>query len=155
MLFPNVGNQLICWLCTAKKPTLMPIHEYMSRRVQLFSYFEKGLLRCTMELLTAQERAEKIFLGQLKMHQMKYAEMPKTVPADVVPLVAFFKQCHHADQASGLLDKLKKGKKKAYQDNDCKKAPTTRDRGCRKHSYRDTHRSSRERYHDRKHHGCK
>ncbi len=29
--FPNVGNQLICWLCTAKKPALMPMHEFMRR----------------------------------------------------------------------------------------------------------------------------
>ena len=92
-----------------------------------------------MELPTAQERAEQIFLGQPKMHQMKYAETHKTVPADVVPLVAFFKQCHNADQASGLLDKLKKGKKKAYQENDGKKAPTMRDQGCKKHAYNDTH----------------
>jgi hypothetical protein len=27
--FPNVGNQLIHWLCTAKKPALMPMHEFM------------------------------------------------------------------------------------------------------------------------------
>ncbi len=27
--FPNVGDQLICWLCMAKKPALMPIHEFM------------------------------------------------------------------------------------------------------------------------------
>ena len=27
--FPNVGNQLICLLCMAKKPTLMPMHEFM------------------------------------------------------------------------------------------------------------------------------
>jgi hypothetical protein len=33
--FPNVGNQLICWLCTAKKPTLMPMHKFMWRQVQL------------------------------------------------------------------------------------------------------------------------
>jgi hypothetical protein len=29
--FPNVGNQLICWLCTAKKPALMPMHKFMWR----------------------------------------------------------------------------------------------------------------------------
>jgi hypothetical protein len=29
--FPNLGNQLICWLCTAKKLALMPIHEFMRR----------------------------------------------------------------------------------------------------------------------------
>jgi hypothetical protein len=27
--FPNVGDQLIRWLCTAKKPTLMLMHEFM------------------------------------------------------------------------------------------------------------------------------
>jgi hypothetical protein len=27
-VFPNVGNQLICWLCTAKKPALMPMHKF-------------------------------------------------------------------------------------------------------------------------------
>jgi hypothetical protein len=27
--FPNIGNQLIRWLCVAKKPALMPMHEFM------------------------------------------------------------------------------------------------------------------------------
>ncbi len=27
--FPNVGDQLICWLCTAKKPALVQMHEFM------------------------------------------------------------------------------------------------------------------------------
>ena len=27
--FPNIGDQLIRWLLTAKQPALMPIHEYM------------------------------------------------------------------------------------------------------------------------------
>jgi hypothetical protein len=27
--FPIEGNQLIHWLCTAKKPTLMPMNEFM------------------------------------------------------------------------------------------------------------------------------
>jgi hypothetical protein len=27
--FPNVGDQLICWLCTAKKPALMLMHEFI------------------------------------------------------------------------------------------------------------------------------
>ena len=29
--FPNIGDQLICWLCTAKKPALMLMHEFMRR----------------------------------------------------------------------------------------------------------------------------
>ncbi len=32
--FPNIGNQLICWLCTAKKPTLMPMHKFTWRWVR-------------------------------------------------------------------------------------------------------------------------
>jgi hypothetical protein len=31
--FPNMGYQLICWLCTAKKPALMPMHEFMRHQV--------------------------------------------------------------------------------------------------------------------------
>ncbi len=27
--FPNIGDQLICWLRTSKKPALMPMHEFM------------------------------------------------------------------------------------------------------------------------------
>jgi hypothetical protein len=27
--FPNIGDQLICWFCTSKKPALMPINEFM------------------------------------------------------------------------------------------------------------------------------
>ncbi len=27
--FPNIGNQLICWLSMAKKPALMPMHKFM------------------------------------------------------------------------------------------------------------------------------
>jgi hypothetical protein len=29
--FPNISNQLICWLHTAKKPALMRMHEFMRR----------------------------------------------------------------------------------------------------------------------------
>jgi hypothetical protein len=43
--FPNVGNQLICWLCTAKKPALMPMHKFMRHQVQLLSYLKGGYLR--------------------------------------------------------------------------------------------------------------
>ena len=108
-----------------------------------------------MELPTVQERAEQIFLGKPKPHLMKYAETHKTVPSDVVPLIAFFEQCHNADAVSRVLDKLKKGKKKVNQDTDHKKAPTTRYQGHKKHAYRDTRQSSPECYHDHKHHDCK
>jgi hypothetical protein len=41
--FSNVGDQLICWLCTAKKPTLMPMHKFMWHRVQLLSYLRVAI----------------------------------------------------------------------------------------------------------------
>jgi hypothetical protein len=43
--FSNIGNQLICWLCTSKKPALMPMHKFMQRQVKLLSYLEGGYLR--------------------------------------------------------------------------------------------------------------
>ena len=94
-----------------------------------------------MELPIMQESAEQIFLGQPKMHQMKYAETHKTVPSDIVPLVAFFQQCHNTNRVSGVLDKLKKGKKKVDKYTDRKKVPTKRDQGCKKHAYCDARRS--------------
>jgi hypothetical protein len=42
--FPNIGNQLICWLHTAKKPTLMPMHKFMPCQVQLLSYLKSDYL---------------------------------------------------------------------------------------------------------------
>jgi hypothetical protein len=42
--FPNLGGQLIPWLCTAKKPALMPMHKFMRHCVQLLSYLEGGYL---------------------------------------------------------------------------------------------------------------
>jgi hypothetical protein len=59
--FPNVGDKLIRWLCTAKKPALMPIHKFMQCQGQLLSYLEGGYLRQTMEVPTAQEKSEQIF----------------------------------------------------------------------------------------------
>jgi hypothetical protein len=42
--FPNIGNQLIYWLCMAKKLTLIPMHEFTWRQVQLLSYLKGGYL---------------------------------------------------------------------------------------------------------------
>jgi hypothetical protein len=42
--FPHVGDQLICWLHTAKKPALMPMHEFMGHQVQLLSYLDDGYI---------------------------------------------------------------------------------------------------------------
>jgi hypothetical protein len=59
--FPNVGNQLICWLCMAKNTALMPMHKFMRHQVQLLSYLEGGYLCQMMEVPTAQEKSKQIF----------------------------------------------------------------------------------------------
>jgi hypothetical protein len=48
--FPNIGNQLICWLCIAKKPALMPMHKFMRHWVQLLSYLESDYLHQKMDV---------------------------------------------------------------------------------------------------------
>ncbi len=62
--FSNIGNQLICWLCTAKKPTFMSMHKFMHCQVQLLSYLEGNYLRQKMDVPTAQEKSEQIFFTQ-------------------------------------------------------------------------------------------
>jgi hypothetical protein len=42
--FPNIDNQLICWLCTSKKPALMPMHKFTQCQVQLLGNLEGGYL---------------------------------------------------------------------------------------------------------------
>jgi hypothetical protein len=66
--FPNIGNQLICWLCMAKKPALMPMHKFMWHQVQLLSYLEGEYLHQAMDVLTAQEKSEQIIFAQPKAH---------------------------------------------------------------------------------------
>jgi hypothetical protein len=107
----NVGDQLICWLCTAKKPTLMPMHKFMWRQVQLLSFLEGGYLRQTMEVPTVQERSEQIFFVQPKEHQFKFADLNKMVPTDPLKLIAFFEQCQATNRAAGILEKITKDKK--------------------------------------------
>jgi hypothetical protein len=70
----NLGDQLIRWLCVAKNPAFMLIHEFMWHQMQLFSYFDNGYLHQTMELPTAQEKSEQIFLMHLKAHQYKFRD---------------------------------------------------------------------------------
>jgi hypothetical protein len=117
--FPNVCNQLIRWLCTTKKPTFMLMYEFMRRQVQHFCYNDGGYLHQTMELPIAQEKSKQIFLAQPKAHQYKFSETNKTVPTDLLWLIAFFEQCQTADKVTGILDKIKekeqpKEKKTAY-----------------------------------------
>jgi hypothetical protein len=109
--FPDVGNKLIHWLHTAKKPALLPMHEFMRCQVQLLSYLKGGYLRQTMEVPTAQEKSEQIFFAQPKAHQLKFADLNKTVHTDPIKLIAFFEQCQATDKTTGILEKIAKDKK--------------------------------------------
>ncbi len=109
--FPNIGDQLICWLCTAKKPALMPMHEFMRHQMQLLSYLEGNYLRQTMDVPTAQEKSEQIFLAQPKAHQNKFTNLNKTVPANPLRMIAFFEQCQATNKAAGVLEKIARDKK--------------------------------------------
>ncbi len=143
--FPNIGNQLIRWLCTAKKPTLMPMHKFMWCQAQLLSYLESDYLRQTMDVPTAQEKSEQIFFAQPKAHQNKFADLNKMVPANPLRMIAFFKQCQATDKAAGTLDKIAKDKKQP-KEKKMAHLPTAHShessyRQYRSRNYRDHHRS--------------
>jgi hypothetical protein len=108
--FPNIGNQLICWLRTSKKPTLMPMHKFTRHWVQLLSYLNGGHLCQTMDVPTVQEKSEQIFFAQPKVHQNKLASLNKMVPTDPLKMIAFFAQCQATDKAASVLEKIAKDK---------------------------------------------
>jgi hypothetical protein len=108
--FPNIGNQLIHWLHTSKKPACMPMHEFMHCRVQLLSYLDGGYLRQTMDVPTMQEKNKQIFFAHSKVHQNKFADHNKTVLTDPLKMIAFFEQCQATNKAAGILEKIAKDK---------------------------------------------
>ncbi len=149
--FANIGDQLICWLRTAKKPALMLMHEFMWRQVQLLSYLKSDYLRQTMDVPTVQEKSEQIFFAQPKVHQNKFANLNKRVPADPLRMIAFFEQCQATNKAAGILKKIARDKKQPKEKSTAH-VPTARSREssykqhcC--HKYRDYHQSNR-RYHN-------
>jgi hypothetical protein len=64
-----------------------------------------------MEVPTAQGKSEQIFFAQPKAHQFKFANLNKTVPTDLLKLIAFFEQCQATGKAAGILEKIAKDKK--------------------------------------------
>jgi hypothetical protein len=109
--FLDIGNQLICWLRMAKKPTLMPMHKFMRHQVQLLSYLESDYLRRTMDVPTAQEKSEQIFFLQPMAHQNKFDDLNKMAPSNLLRMIAFFEQCQATNKLAGILDKIAKDKK--------------------------------------------
>jgi hypothetical protein len=68
-----------------------------------------------MEVPTAQEKSEQIFFAQPKVHQLKFADLNKTMPTDPLKLIAFFERCQVADKAAGILEKIAKDKKQSKE----------------------------------------
>jgi hypothetical protein len=140
--FPNIGNQLICWLCTAKKPALMPMHKFMRHQVQLLSYLKSDYLCQMMDVPTVQEKREQIYFAQPKAHQNKFADLNKIVPSNLLRMIAFFEQCQATNKAADILDKITKDKKQP-KEKKTTHVPTARSRessfrqhySCNYHDY--------------------
>jgi hypothetical protein len=129
----------------AKKPALMPMHEFMRRQVQLLSYLESDYLRQMMDVPTAQEKSEQIFFPQPKAHQNKFADLNKTVPSNLLRMTAFFEQCQATNKVAGVLDKIAKDKKQ-LKEKKTAHLPTARSHESSYHqhcsrNYCDYHRS--------------
>jgi hypothetical protein len=151
--FPNIGNQLVCWLCTSKKSALMPMHKFMQHQVQLLSYLKSDYLRQTMDVLTAQVKSEQIFFAQPRAHQNKFANLKKMGPSNPLRMIAFFEQCQATDKAAGVLDKIAKDKEHPKEKKTAH-LPTARSHESSYHqhcsrNYRDYHRSDQ---HNRNNH---
>jgi hypothetical protein len=95
----------------AKKPALMPMHKFTWRQVQLLSYLTSEYLHQTMDVSTVQEKSEQIFFVQPKVHQNRFTNLNKTVPANPLRMITFFEQCQATNRAAGIIDKIAKDKK--------------------------------------------
>ncbi len=87
------------------------MHKFMHRQVQILSYLKGNYLHQMMDVPTAQEKSEQIFFAQPKAHQNKFANLNKTMPANLLRMITFFEQCQATDKAAGILEKIAKDKK--------------------------------------------
>ena len=101
----NLGNQVIRWLRTAKKPLGMPVDAWHQRRLELEGYLGGGWLRLTIPEANEAERSENFFLSMPKTYQQKYAERESSCgPLD--EMVPVFQQYFTADKGDGTLKTL-------------------------------------------------
>jgi hypothetical protein len=63
-----------------------------------------------MDLPTAQEKSEQIFFAQPKAHQNKFVDLNKTVPTNLLKMIAFFELYQATNKAAGVLEKIAKDK---------------------------------------------
>jgi hypothetical protein len=96
-----------------------------------------------MEVPTAQEKSEQIFFAQPKVHQNKFADLNKTVPANPLRMIALFEQCQATNKAAGILKKIARDKKQP-KEKSMAHVPTAR---SRKSSYKQHHRHKYCNYH--------
>jgi hypothetical protein len=123
------------------------MHEFMRRQVQLLSYLKGNYLRQTIDVPTAQEKSEQILFAQPKAHHNKFADLNKTVPANPLRMIAFFKQCQATNKAAGVLDKIASDKKQ-LKEKSTAHVPTACScessyKQHRRHKYPDYHQSNR------------
>jgi hypothetical protein len=98
-----------------------------------------------MDVPTAQEKSEQIFFAQPKVHQNKFADLNKTVPADPLRMSVFFEQCQATNKVAGVLKKIAKDKKQPKEKNTAH-VPTAHSHELsykqhRCHKYRNYHQS--------------
>jgi hypothetical protein len=96
-----------------------------------------------MDVPTAQEKSEQIFFAQPKVHQNKFADLNKTVPANLLRMIAFFEQCQATNKVAGILKKIAKDKKQPKEKSTAH-VPTARSHESsykqhRHHKYCDYH----------------
>jgi hypothetical protein len=104
-----------------------------------------------IEVPTTQEKSEKIFFAQPKVHQNKFADLSKMVPTDPLKMIAFFEQCQATNKSSGVLKKIAKDLKQPEKKKMAHlSVARSRELSYQQHCscrYRDSHQSNR---HDHK-----
>jgi hypothetical protein len=99
-----------------------------------------------MDVPTAQEKSEQIVFAQPKAHQNKFANLNKTVPANLLRMIAFFEQCQATNKVAGILEKITRDKKQPKEKSTAH-VPTARSHESshkqhRRHKYHDYHQSN-------------
>ncbi len=112
--YKYIGDALIRWMRHQRKPALLEFSVYQDRRAEVLSYITCGMFRSRLNVATAQELAEQVFLHQPVAHQAKYAETHEEVEEDQDALRTAFEGFHEADKQDGTYADVEKNVKKAH-----------------------------------------
>ncbi len=58
-----------------------------------------------------QKKSEQIIFAQPKAHQIKFTDLNKKLPTDLLKMITLFEQCQATNKAAGVLKKIAKDKK--------------------------------------------